>query len=66
MCWGKVGLQDNLYTVACRGRRSKLLQTRINTILISRHSTLSEITVTKRKYTRDKKLAQEKIIFNAL
>jgi hypothetical protein len=60
MCWGKAGLQDNLYTLACRRRRSKLLQTSINTILISRHSTLSEITVTERKYICDKKLVQEK------
>jgi hypothetical protein len=56
----KAGFWDNLYTLACRRRRSKLLQTSNNTILTCRHSTSSEITVTERKYIRDKKLVQEK------
>jgi hypothetical protein len=61
VCWGETGFYDNLYTLACRRRRYKLLQTSIDTILISGNSTLSKITVTeKKKHTSDRKLAQEK------
>jgi hypothetical protein len=63
---GKARLQDSLYTIACRRRIYKLLQTRINTIFIDRHSTLFEITIIEIIYIRDKKVSARKIIFNSL
>jgi hypothetical protein len=60
LCVGEGWVLGNLYTLACRQRISKLLQTRNNTILSSKHSTSSEIIVIERKYISDKKLVQEK------
>jgi hypothetical protein len=60
MCFGrKVGFSIT-FTLACKQRIYKQLQTNINTILISAHSSSFEITVTEKKHTCDKKLVQKK------